>query len=151
MKIALGISIGVFSTLAIFLWFRVFINPKYTLSIPQFITDTSRKRLAQEDIISLKNQSLGFEEKIASANKRLDDMLIFGGIIVTLLLAINVAVYVNSERQVDKYFRDNFEIHKQKVLKYTTEAEEMAGKIKAELELWQNLRKQQTQTVQTPQ
>jgi len=78
-------------------------------------------------------------------------MLIFGGIIVTLLLAINVAVYVNSERQVDKYFRDNFEIHKQKVLKYTTEAEEMAGKIKAELELWQNLRKQQTQTVQTPQ
>ena len=149
MKIIFGILIGVSIFFILFWGYRKIINPYYTLSIPQFVVDTSKKRLAQEDIIALKNQSLTLEEKLASNNKRIDDMLIFGGIIITLLLSINVVVYLNAEKEVDKYFREHFETHKQKVLKYLAEVEETAGKIKTELELLQNLRKQ-AETIQTP-
>jgi uncharacterized protein YneF (UPF0154 family) len=142
MKVVWGILLG-FCLVFVLLWgYRNIINPNYILSIPQFVSGTSRKRPAQEDIIALKSQSLNLEEKIASANKRVDDLLIFGGIIITLLLAINVGVYVNAEKQADKYFRDNFEIHKQKILKYLVETEEAANKIKAELELTVSERKQ---------
>jgi hypothetical protein len=149
MKILLGILTGVCLVLILFYGFRKIVNPYYAVSIPQFITDTSKKRLAQEDLIGLKTATLSLEEKISSANKRIDDILIFGGIIVTLLLAINVVVYVNAERQVEKYFRDNFEAHKQKVLTYRDEIEEMVGQAKTELELAQTLRRQ-AQTIQTP-
>jgi hypothetical protein len=150
MKVLLGVLIGILITLSLFWGYRRVISPFYSLSIPEFVTDTTRKRLAQEDIIALKNQTLSLDEKISSTNKRLDDILIFGGIIITLLLAINVTVYVNSERQVEKYFRDNFDAHKQRVLKITSEAEETAGKVKAELEIVQNLRRSATASVQIP-
>ncbi len=71
----------------------------------------------------------------------MDDILIFGGIIITLLLAINVVAYVNAERQVERYFMENFEIHKQKVLTYKMEIEEMVAEAKTELELAQDLRR----------
>ena len=149
MKVFLGILLGIGITFALFWGYREVVNPYYKVSIPQFVVDSSKKVASEGDIIVLKSQGLKIEERIESANKRLDDMLIFGGIIITLLLAINVTVYVNSERQVEKYFRDNFEIHKQKVTKYLSDVEEMAGKIKTELELIQNIKKQ-GQSVQTP-
>jgi predicted transporter len=52
-----------------------------------------------------------FEEKIASVNKRLDDILIFGGIIITLLLGINAGVFINAERQVESYMRRNYQVY----------------------------------------
>ncbi|MES2372202.1 MAG: hypothetical protein V4557_06460 [Bacteroidota bacterium] len=149
MKILFGILIGVIIAFSLLFGNRKLINPYYTLSIPEFVIDTSKKRLSQEDIISLKNQSLSLEEKLASNNKRLDDLLIFGGIIITLLLAISVGVYINAERKVEKHLKDNFDIHKEKVLKYLAEVEETAGKIKTELDLLQNIRKR-TEQVQIP-
>jgi len=149
MRIFLGILIGICITFALLWGYRKFINPFYEVSVPHFVADTSKKVLVQGDMVELKSQNLSTIEKIESVNKRLDDLLIFGTIIITLLLAINVTVYVNTDRQVDKYFRDNFEAHKEKVTKHLAEVEEMAGKIKTEFEIIQNIRKQ-SETVQTP-
>lgn len=149
MKVALGILIGFTIIFSLFYGYRKVINPHYKVSIPQFVTDTSKIIHFQDDIAALQTQSLNLEEKLASANKRIDDMLIFGGIIITLLLAINVGVYVNAEKEVNKHFRENFDIHKEKVLKYLAEVEETAGKIKTELDLVQNIR-EKAEVIQTP-
>jgi uncharacterized protein YneF (UPF0154 family) len=149
MKVLLGVLIGFFVVFSLFWGYRKIINPYYTLTIPKFVSDSSNKRIAQDDIINLKSQSLSLEEKIASANKRLDDLLIFGTIIISLLLGINVSVYVSAERQVEKYFKENFDAHKKKVEDTVKSVEEMAGKIKAELELAEASRKR-LENVQTP-
>jgi uncharacterized protein YneF (UPF0154 family) len=149
MKVLLGVLIGFFIVFSLFWGYRRIINPYYTLMIPKFVSDTSNKRIAQDDIIGLKNQSFNLEEKIASANKRLDDLLIFGTIIISLLLGINVSVYVSAERQVEKYFRENFDAHKKKVEDTVKNIEEMAGKMKTELELAETSRKR-IENVQPP-
>ena len=149
MKIGLGILTGILICFLLLFGYRKVINPYYTLLIPKFAVDTSRKISPQEDVISLKNETLGLEEKISSTNKRMDDFLVFGGIIITLLLAINIGVYINTDRQVDRHLKENFEKHREKVEKYLSEVEEMAGKVQAELELAQSHRKK-FESLQTP-
>ncbi|MFZ6024240.1 MAG: hypothetical protein ACOYVG_07260 [Bacteroidota bacterium] len=141
MKVLFGILLGMIIVLCLLYGSKKVINPYYTLTIPKFLTDTTKKKYLQEDLIEIKNQTLTIEEKFASVNKRLDDMLVFGGIILTLILAINIGVFVNSERQVDKHMKDNFEIHKNKVLNTLSDVEKTAGRIKAELDIAQDLRK----------
>jgi uncharacterized protein YneF (UPF0154 family) len=97
--------------------------------------------MAQEDVFEIKNEILTSNEKISSIDKRIDDVLVFGGIIVTLLLAINIGVFINVDKQVDKHLKDNFEVHKKKIMEYASEVEQAVGKIRTELELAQNLRR----------
>ena len=141
MKILFGIAIGIGLVFSVFWVFRKAVSPYYLLSVPKFITDTTKKSYSIEDLNNLRVQSLALEEKLASTNKRIDDLLIFGGIIITLLLAINVGVFVNAQREVDKHLKENFENHKTKILGYLAEVEETVGRAKAELELVQDLRK----------
>jgi hypothetical protein len=127
-KYLIGILSGIL-IMCLLLWgFRVIINPQYALSVPHFVTDTSKKRPSQEDIIALTKQFLLIEEKTVSTNKRMDDILVFGGIIITLLLAINVSIFVNAERLVEKYFKENFETHKKRAEKYADDALRAASK-----------------------
>ena len=152
MKLVQGILLGIGLTFGLFLGYRQVISPYYALTVPRFVTDTTKKVIAQGDVVDLKNQNLSTIEKIEALNKRLDDLLIFGAIIITLLLAINVSVFVNTDRQVDKYFRDNFETHKNKVTKYLEEVTEMAGKVQTQFDLIQNINEtgQAVQPTQTP-
>lgn len=66
-----------------------------------------------------------YQEKIAALNKRLDDILIFGGIIVTLLLAINAGIFVNAERQVESYMQKNFQHYYDQMKTILGKAEKM--------------------------
>lgn len=66
-----------------------------------------------------------YQEKIAALNKRLDDILIFGGVIVTLLLAINAGVFVNAERQVESFMQKNFHHYHEQIKITVGKAERM--------------------------
>jgi len=76
------------------------------------------------------NETVLFEEKIISVNKRLDDILIFGGIIVTLLLGINAGVFVNAERQGESYMRRNYQFYLDQILADLKRADGMLGHIR---------------------
>lgn len=88
---------------------------------------------AKKEVYQCESSSIGteiFEEKIASVNKRIDDIAIFGGIIVTLLLAINAGVFVNAERQVESYMRRNYQIYLDQILADLKRADGMLGHIR---------------------
>lgn len=150
MRVAWGITIGFCILFVLFWGYRKVITPFYTLTVPKFVTDTSKKYMSQEALNDLKTSELTLTEKVESENKRLDDILIFGGVIVTLLLAINIGVYVNAKKEVANYMEDNFSIHKKKIDDILAEVQESAGKAKTELELFQAFTKDQTRKIQTP-
>ncbi len=47
-------------------------------------------------------------EAVSSLHSRINDFYIFAGIVITLLLAINVGVYVKADDDVEKHFHENF-------------------------------------------
>ncbi len=149
MKFWLGVFVGVCILFILFWGYRVIINPHYALLTPKFITDNTQKRFVPEELHAWKTTVLNMEEKISSTNKRIDDFFIFGGIIITLLLAINVGVYVNADNVVDKHLKDHFGVHQKKVEGHLAEVEQIAGKVKTELELVQTFRKQ-IESIQPP-
>ena len=66
--------------------------------------DTSKVSMAQS-FLQIKNAQSNYEEKFSSIGKRLDDFLVFGGVVITLLLAITVSVYLKTESEVDKHMK----------------------------------------------
>ena len=150
MRILWGILIGILICLTLLFGYRKVINPYYTMSIPKFITDTSKKPIISEsEINGLKTQLLSSEEKISYYNKRIDDILIFGGIIVTLLLVINVAVYTNGEKQVTKYLEDNVGSFRDRAQDLLGQIQETASSVNTEWELMQS-KKEEAENVQPP-
>ncbi len=81
------------------------------------------------------------EEKLASVNKRFDDLYILGSIIVMLLVVIVASVYLKTESDVKKHLEENFGKYKDQVLGYVTEAEQSTEKVKTEIDLIAKLRK----------
>lgn len=79
--------------------------------------------MAQVLLFSYDSASIGaafsapeiFDEKLNSLNKRIDDLYVFAGVVVTLMLAINVSVYVRAANQIDDYIKENFENRKKVV------------------------------------
>lgn len=54
-------------------------------------------------------------EAMSSLHSRINDFYIFAGIVITLLLAINVGVYIKADEEVDKHFRENFGTYRKKI------------------------------------
>jgi hypothetical protein len=91
----------------------------------------------QLDSIRSTNQLFtNYDERIISMNKRFDDFYIMAGIIITLLLAINIAIYVNTDSKVDRYFKEHFEEHAKKIENIAKESERYLSQIKATAELY---------------
>jgi hypothetical protein len=112
-SILLGIMIGIFLAVSISFVYDVFLLSHKTFqSYSPLANDTSE---IHNNIRDLKTANINNEEKIGSLNKRFDDLLIFGGIIITLLLAINLTVYVKTESEVDKYFKKHFKEYESKI------------------------------------
>jgi len=133
-KILFGILFGVFLTLSVtFLW-RTYWLRDYVSNLPKIekISDTSKIAI-QQSIMQIKLSSANFDEKFISINKRLDDFLVFGGIIITLLLAITVSVYLKTESEVNKHFEEKFGDHIKRMADYEKEAGILLGKIKTSL------------------
>jgi len=109
----------------------------------------NKKKGDIEKDIELKSEIEQFDEKLNSINKRLDDFLVYLGIIVTLLLSIVVASYISAENQVAKYFKEHYEEINSKLQNYDTKAEELFSEFKAKRDLY--LRELQKNTMPPPQ
>ena len=59
---------------------------------------------------------------VNSLHTRINDFYIFAGIVITLLLAINVGVYIKADEEVDKHFRENFDKYEKEVKKFSKKA-----------------------------
>ena len=81
-----------------------------TTQIPISLKEINDKEIFST-VSNLKTESSVNEEKLNSFNSRLGDFYIFIGILVTLLLAINVSVYIKTPGEVEKYMKKNFASH----------------------------------------
>jgi hypothetical protein len=54
-------------------------------------------------------------EAVSSLHSRINDFYIFAGIVITLLLAINVGVYVKTDEEVDRQLRKNIAKYEKKI------------------------------------
>lgn len=107
---------------------------------PKFVQNDSmntNKDYNIENQIEIKT----INERIQSINQRFDDLYIFGGIIITLVLAIIVSVYIRAESEVDKHFKDNFEKYKNQIIKNSIEAEKIISEIKVKAVLLEELKR----------
>ena len=100
---------------------------KQTLSLLH--RDSSQKNNSVE-FTNLNTKQLNLEEKIVSTNKRFDDLYVLGGIIITLLIAINIGIFITVDNRVDKYFKEHFDEHEKNIVKCEKEAGALLGKIR---------------------
>lgn len=91
-------------------------------------TDSLHKLISILD--NATNNTSSIDEKFNSLNTRLNDFYIFSGILITLLLAINISVYIKAASEVENHMKDNFETYKDKLEGLVGEAEDSLAKIK---------------------
>jgi hypothetical protein len=146
-----GILLSVFIMISIHFGYRKFIAPESVAGAYGFAkidTNLYSKKLLPSElnqlILELKITDKNLEEKIASANKRWDDFLVFGGIIITLLLAIYVGQFLQTQSVVRKRFEKNFEKYKQQIINYVTDSEAELNKIKTNVDLSNQMARQKT-------
>ena len=129
LKILFGVLIGVFFTLSISMLYRTYWERDYIIR-PTRTIELSHTDINQT-VSELKILNNNFAEKLLSVNKRLDDFLVFGGMIITLLLAIVVSIYLRTESEVEKHFKQNFKDHMKTMENYVRDAGTLLGQIKA--------------------
>jgi len=95
----------------------------------KMMRDTAQK-ITPLTINDIKVKLLNLDEKITSTNKRFDDLYILGGIIITLLIAINIGVFITVENKVDRYFKEHFDEHEKNIVTSEKEAGTLLGKIR---------------------
>ena len=140
-KILLGILIGIFlSFCASYLWRTYWLRDFLMTPVTVSKTDTLKETLTAS-IMQSKLQNAKFEENFQSINKRLDDFLIFGGMIITLLLAITVSVYLKTEAEVSKHFKENLGKYTEDAKKLVEEINKTGESAKQELALIQSSKK----------
>lgn len=59
----------------------------------------------------------GLEPSVNASHSRINDFYIFAGIVITLLLAINVGVFVRADEEVDKQIQKTFKKHEKAIVK----------------------------------
>jgi uncharacterized protein YneF (UPF0154 family) len=108
------------------------------------------KRLIEKDNQNNNDVNLElakFDEKISGLNKRFDDFYILGGVIVTLLIAMMAGLFIKTEHEIEKHFKDNFESYSERIKDIMTESEQTLASLQSKLELDQRKPKDnQTQT-----
>ncbi|HZY79640.1 MAG TPA: hypothetical protein VFE50_08965 [Cyclobacteriaceae bacterium] len=61
----------------------------------------------------IENQTV--DSAVSVLHTRINDFYIFAGIVITLLLAINVGVFIRAEDEVDKHIKENFDSYKKRI------------------------------------
>ena len=155
MKYLLGAVIGIFILLTIIFCYRkIFVidryNGFYYKSISVLVSP-SKTNDKDTLLIDYKIALSNLEERNNSTNKRIDDLYIFGGIIITLLLAINISVYVNAESVVNKFLKENYNEYNEKIKNYTEQAEiefiKLSTEVKIITEFREKIETKQTQEI----
>lgn len=124
-KTLFGLILGIFSTLTVIWIYRTVLmdqTAKYSITINP-VDSLKNNNITVASVIKQLESTDNTVEKISSINKRIDDILIFGGIIVTLLLGISVGVYIKAESEVDRHFKDNFDSIRNKATEYMSKIE----------------------------
>ena len=80
-------------------------------------------------LIDLKEKNSVLTEQLNSINTRFNDLYILGGIIITLLLAINVSVYVKASNEVKIHLDKKFGKQTEKINEYLAKAQSLLGTI----------------------
>jgi hypothetical protein len=57
----------------------------------------------------------GADAAMNAIHTRINDFYIFAGIVITLLLAINVGVFIRAEDEVEKHIKTNFEDYRDRI------------------------------------
>lgn len=145
-KSILGSFIGLFLFLIFLFVLHKPIVDRYILDIKQptangsLIKDTTKSNLNNTKANDVSNELKTYEaildERINSLNKRFDDLYILSAIIVTLLLAINIGVFINTDSKVEKYFKDHHQEITEKLKVYQTDAEALFSSLKAQSDLF---------------
>jgi hypothetical protein len=140
-KAFFGAIFGLFVFLIILLAFHKPLVNRYFLDISQenptsnVSNNLFTNNISPDSVTAMRTQIPNIDERFNSINKRFDDFFIMAGIIITLLLAINVGIYVNTDSKVDKYFTDHYEEYASKVRKITEETETLYTEFKSKMDL----------------
>lgn len=137
-KIFFGIFVGIaVSLLGVFIFSKLGsksieqkINNTYS-----YIKDIYQPADLKEKIEAFQKKSEITDEKINTINTRFNDMYVLGGVIITLLLGINISVYIRAENEVNKHFKENYNKHKEQIVSYVSEAEKLVGELKSKVDL----------------
>jgi hypothetical protein len=89
------------------------------------------------------------DSKIGALHSRFNDLYIFGGVIVTLLLAINVSVYVKTSNEVQSHISENFGKYRDQIILMHAEAEKVLNEIKTKSQLTSLVSNPNTDTEQS--
>lgn len=57
----------------------------------------------------------GIDAAISTLHTRINDFYIFAGIVITLLLAINVGVFIRADAEIDKHIKENVFIYRERI------------------------------------
>jgi len=137
-KILSGVIIGFFLAFTLSFLYKTYWLRDYVCSSNSIEKiDTSKSSMAS-CVYQIKSLHGNYEEKFSSINKRLDDFLVFGGVIITLLLTITVSVYLKTEVEVAKHFKTNFYELEKQIVGIKNKAEESLGTIQAYESLLRN-------------
>jgi hypothetical protein len=83
----------------------------------------------ESEVVKLKKDNVILQENINSLNTRFNDLYLLGATIVVLLLAITASVYLKTEVEVDKHFKDNFDRNIKKIEEYENKALTLVGRL----------------------
>lgn len=151
-KFIFGIIIGILLLLILYFCFNlgkekredtVFFRMEKVISI---VNEKSKfKSESTSELMEQKLKNAINEERINTLNTRFNDLYVLGGIIVTVLLAINLGVYIKTEQEVAKHFTDNYSEYKTQIEEKLTESTTLVQKIKAEYNSVAELKKKNEQ------
>jgi hypothetical protein len=71
----------------------------------------------------------GLEPAVNALHSRINDFYIFAGIVITLLLAINVGVFIQADEEVDRQIKKGWDKHQSEVIALTGKCSKLFDKL----------------------
>lgn len=86
-----------------------------------YVTNTKALVVTAQDV----------NDAVTSLHSRINDFYIFAGIVITLLLAINVGVYIKADQEVDRQISELIKKHEKKIERMNDKRKKMITELKA--------------------
>jgi hypothetical protein len=83
---------------------------------------------------ALEITAVNVNEAVSSLHTRINDFYIFAGIVITLLLAINVGVFIRTDDEVENHITENFENYHKRIQDIHKKCEELLEELQSDIE-----------------